>query len=187
MLYHAHAYGGGTVLGEASACAPRAGDQDVKPLTTARIATVLTWAVSKIGDPYVYGAAGPHAWDCSSYTRAAYTQIGVTMPRTAAGQRNWLAAGKGYRIQPGQERPGDLVFADTYLGPNTIGHVMIVYDPAGGTSIEAHGHAVAHATYTRFARSHIYEIWRPGNITDPRVGRRTPMSNPRFLGTSAGG
>ncbi|MFZ0158626.1 MAG: lytic murein transglycosylase, partial [Kineosporiaceae bacterium] len=124
VLSYAHAYGGGTVLGEPNDCTPGTGDPDLPPLTTARITTVLTWAVSKIGDPYVFGAAGPHAWDCSSYTRAAYTQIGVTLPRTAAGQRNWLAAGNGYRIPPGQERPGDLVFADTYLGPNTIGHVM---------------------------------------------------------------
>ena len=171
VLSYAHAYGGGTVLGDPTDhCGPGGnGDPDLPPLTDARITAVLAWATTKIGDPYIYGANGPHAWDCSSYTQAAYTQIGITLPRTAAAQRNWLAAGNGTRIPPGQERPGDLVFADTYLGPNTIGHVMIVYDPGDGTSIEAHATAVAHATYTRFATSHIYEIWRPGNITGDRA------------------
>ena len=60
------------------------------------------------------GAAGPHTWDCSSFTQAAYAQIGVKMPRTATAQRNWLAAGNGTRIQPGQEKPGDLIFWDSY-------------------------------------------------------------------------
>jgi hypothetical protein len=39
-----------------------------------------------------------------------------------------MVAGNGIRIRPGQERPGDLIFWDSYLGPNQIGHVMIVWD-----------------------------------------------------------
>ena len=81
------------------------------------------------GEPYVFGANGPDAWDCSSFTQAAYRHIGLSMPRTAGAQRDWLAAGHGTRIPPGQERPGDLIFWDSYLGPNAIGHVVIVRDP----------------------------------------------------------
>ena len=82
-----------------------------------RLQAVLGWAQGRLGLPYRMGANGPDAYDCSSFTQAAYAQIGVTMPRTAEEQRNWLAAGNGYRVSPGQERPGDLIFIDSYLGP----------------------------------------------------------------------
>ena len=72
-----------------------------------------------------------------SFTQAAYRHIGLTLPRTAGAQRDWLAAGHGTRIPPGQERPGDLIFWDSYLGPNAIGHVVIVRDPTTRTTFEA--------------------------------------------------
>jgi cell wall-associated NlpC family hydrolase len=50
-------------------------------------------------------AAGPRTWDCSSFTQAAYAQIGVKMPRAATAQRSWLATDKGTRIKPGRENP----------------------------------------------------------------------------------
>ena len=108
------------------------------------------------------GAAGPTTWDCSSFTQAAYAQIGVKMPRTASAQRNWLAAGNGTRIQPGQEKPGDLIFWDSYLGPNQIGHVMIIWNPANKTTIEARNTraGVGHFSYANGPSHHIFEIWR---------------------------
>ena len=89
------------------------------------------------------------------------------MPRTAAAQRSWLAAGNGTRIRPGHERPGDLVFWDSYLGPNTIGHVMIVDDPARKRTIEAHNTraGIGYFSYADGPRHHIFEIWRVGNLT----------------------
>jgi cell wall-associated NlpC family hydrolase len=115
-----------------------------------------------IGDPYVFGANGPDAWDCSSFTQAAYAQIGISIPRTASAQRNWLAAGNGFRVPAGQERPGDLLFVDSYLGPNQIGHVMIVYDPATHLTVEAGGAKVGNYDYSQWADHHIYEFWRVG-------------------------
>jgi hypothetical protein len=121
----------------------------------------------------VFGANGPSAWDCSSFVRAAYARIGISIPRTARAQRDWLAAGNGSRVQLGQERPGDLVFWDSYLGPNTIGHVAIVWDPATATTIDARDttRGVGHFTYTAAGRA-IFEIWRVGNIAD------TPSASP---------
>ena len=123
---------------------------------------MLAWAESHVGDPYVFGATGPHAWDCSAFTQAAYARIGITIPRTAGAQRDWLAHGHGYRIRPGAERPGDLVFTDSYLGPNAIGHVMLVEDPATHRSIEAGGTHVGNYPYTRWADHPLYQIWRVG-------------------------
>ena len=112
--------------------------------------------------PYVFGANGLDAWDCSSFTQAAYAQIGISIPRTASAQRNWLAAGNGFRVPAGQERPGDLLFVDSYLGPNQIGHVMIVFDPATHLTVEAGGAKVGNYDYSNWADHHIYEFWRVG-------------------------
>ena len=93
------------------------------------------------------------------------------MPRTAAAQRSWLAAGNGSRITPGHEQPGDLLFWDSYLGPNQIGHVAIVWNPRTRSTIEAHNSraGIGHFTY-RYTRHHIFEIWRVGNLRSDRAG-----------------
>ncbi|HEX2704566.1 MAG TPA: peptidoglycan DD-metalloendopeptidase family protein, partial [Candidatus Lustribacter sp.] len=67
VLFYANAYGGGTILGDPSDCGPGGnGNPTLPPLASERIATVLTWAKAQIGEPYVFGANGPNAWDCSS-------------------------------------------------------------------------------------------------------------------------
>lgn len=122
---------------------------------------VLDWAASRAGDAYVFGASGPTSWDCSSFTQAAYQRAGITLPRTAQAQRDWLAAGNGTRIPVGQEQPGDLIFWDSYRGPNYVGHVAMIWDPATNTTIEARGRSqgVGHFTYTPAGKT-IYEVWR---------------------------
>ena len=168
VLYYAKAYGGGTVLGDPTDCGAGQGDPNLPPLTNQRVKTVLNWALGHAGDSYVFGANGPNAWDCSSFTQAAYARIGITMPRTAGAQRDWLAAGNGFRVQLGAEKPGDLIFSDSYLGPNAIGHVAMVWDPAAQSIIAAldTAHGVGHFTYKDGPSRHIFEIWRVGNVAD---------------------
>ena len=170
VLFYAHSYGGGQVLAGTSGCLPGngTGDPTLPPLTPERLQAVLGWAQGRLGLPYRMGANGPDAYDCSSFTQAAYAQIGVTMPRTAEEQRNWLAAGNGYRVTPGQERPGDLIFIDSYLGPNRIGHVAVVWDPATQQTIEAasESEGIILGDYRRYATRTIFEIWRVGNVSD---------------------
>ncbi|MFC8501017.1 peptidoglycan DD-metalloendopeptidase family protein [Pedococcus sp. NPDC057267] len=169
VLFYAAAYGGGTVLGSTSECGPGQGNPNLPPLTNDRLRTVLTWAVGQVGDRYVMGANGPDAWDCSSFTQTAYSQIGITTPRTAGAQRDWLAAGNGFRVQPQQARPGDLIFYDSYLGPNTIGHVAMVFDPSKQSTVEAMSsdRGVTYGSYAEKASTkNIFEIWRVGNVSD---------------------
>jgi hypothetical protein len=167
VLYYASRYGGGTLSGDINDCRPGNGNRNVPSLAGEGVAKVLTWAKSHDGDSYRMGAAGPQTWDCSSFTQAAYAQIGVKMPRTATAQHRWLAAGNGTRIQPGQEKPGDLIFWDSYRGPNQIGHVMIIWNPANKTTIEARNTrgGVGHFTYANGPGHHIFEIWRVGNLS----------------------
>lgn len=163
VLHYAHAYGGGLVLGDPTSCPGGQGNPTLTPLAAGQVTAVLAWAGQQAGEPYVFGANGPHAWDCSSFTQAAYRQAGLSMPRTAAAQRDWLTAGHGTRIPPGQERPGDLIFWDSYLGPNAIGHVVIVADPTTRTTLEAKSTRAGVGTFTyRYTGHAIFEIWRPG-------------------------
>lgn len=43
-------------------------------------------AETKLGAPYVYGAAGPDAFDCSGLVQWAYKQAGLNLPRTSYDQ-----------------------------------------------------------------------------------------------------
>lgn len=163
VLSYAQAYGGGIIPGDPSDCGPTgAGDPTLPDVNSAHISDLLAWAHSHIGDPYLFGANGPHAWDCSSFVKAAYARAGITLPRTANAQRDWLAHGNGYRVPPGAEQPGDLLFVDSYLGPNQIGHVMIVEDPARKLTIEAGGSHVDTYPYSHWQTHRIYELWRIG-------------------------
>lgn len=123
----------------------------------------IRWARGQVGHPYRFGAGGPGAWDSSSFVQAAYRTDGVTLPRTAQAQRNWLASGHGTRIRPGKEEPGDLIFEDSYLGPDRIGFVQLVDDDGSqrGVTARNHNRGVARASYARAVHhKHIFEIWR---------------------------
>lgn len=172
VLYYAHAYGGGLVMGSSTDCPPGGGNPNLPPLTGERIAHVLSWAGAQVGKPYVMGANGPDAYDCSSLAQGAYARIGITMPRTAQSQRDWLAAGNGFAVTPGKEQPGDLIFTSSYLGPHQIGHVAIVWDPATHQTVEAASTelGVIHGSYANLSGLPIYEIWRLGNLTDGPTG-----------------
>jgi cell wall-associated NlpC family hydrolase len=166
VLYYANRYGGGIVLGDPNDCGTANSSRNVPPLTNDRVAKVLAWAKRHDGDTYRMSATGPNVWDCSSFTQAAFAQIGIRMPRLASAQRSWLAAGNGIRIRPGQERPGDLIFWNSYLGPNQIGHVMVVWNPASKTTIEARSTraGLGYFSYANGPHHHIFEIWRIGNL-----------------------
>ncbi|TDD76774.1 CHAP domain-containing protein [Actinomadura darangshiensis] len=84
---------------------------------------MIAFALAQRGKPYVFGANGPDAWDCSSLVQAAYRQVGLNIPRTTFEQ--WPF---GVKVGKGKEQPGDLVFFNS--GPGTgadnPGHVGMV-------------------------------------------------------------
>ena len=87
---------------------------------------VLAEARRHAGEPYSYGAAGPHRFDCSGFTMYVFGRFGISLPHNSAQQ-----AAATTRIPDGEKRPGDLIF--TYHG-GTIGHVGIY---AGGSQMWA--------------------------------------------------
>lgn len=170
VLYYAWAYArrtGIVVVGEQENCGDWDGDGDptLPPLTSDRVAAMFAWGRAQAGERYVFGANGPNAWDCSSFVRGMFAHIGIKLPRTSESQRQW-ARKNGFKVSPSRARPGDLVFTNTWRGPNRVGHVMVVYNPAKHTSIEARGKGVGIYQYTDFASHNIYEVWRVGNLAD---------------------
>ena len=136
------------------------------PPAAGRAGVVLAWARARVGDDYILGANGPNAWDCSSFSRTAMAQIGVTMPRTAQAQRDWCASGNCVRVPDGAEQPGDLIFWDSYLGPRTVGHVVIVQDPSSRSTLDARStrQGVINGRYPAASSKSIFEIWRPKGL-----------------------
>ncbi|HEU5034658.1 MAG TPA: NlpC/P60 family protein [Mycobacteriales bacterium] len=91
----------------------------VPPNATA--AGAIAAARSRLGDPYVWGATGPHSFDCSGLTQWSYAHVGVQLPRVAADQ--WNA---GPHVALADLEPGDLLFwATDVTNPATIHHVAI--------------------------------------------------------------
>ncbi|MFE3722683.1 C40 family peptidase [Streptomyces cyaneofuscatus] len=79
-----------------------------------RAARAVSFAHGAIGKPYVWGATGPNAFDCSGLTQAAWKAAGVSLPRTTYTQIN-----AGQRVSRSELAPGDLVFF--YSGISHVG------------------------------------------------------------------
>ena len=65
----------------------------------------LALAKGKLGAPYVWGAAGPSAFDCSGLIVWAYKQLGVSLPHSSA-----TLSTMGTPVSKAALQPGDLVF-----------------------------------------------------------------------------
>lgn len=97
---------------------------------------------------------------------AAYARIGVTIPRTAGAQRNWLAAGNGFRVSPGQgaTKATSSSSTPTRIEPDRARHARPM-DQSKTLTIEAGGSKVDNYDYGRRVNNNIYEIWRVGATT----------------------
>ena len=92
------------------------------PLPAGTTGKVIAYAEAQLGKPYLWGATGPDAFDCSGLTMMAYRAAGITIPRTS--QQQWAY---GPRIPASQAQPGDLIFFAGSDGTMTApGHVGIV-------------------------------------------------------------
>ena len=99
-----------------------------------RAGVAVRFAMAQVGKAYVYGAAGPSAFDCSGLTMRAWGAAGVALAHSAAVQ-----IGQGTRISPSQLQPGDLVFyyspishVDMYIGN---GMVVGAQNPSDGVRV----------------------------------------------------
>lgn len=101
-----------------------------------RAGAAVTYAMAQVGDAYVYGAAGPNAFDCSGLTMMAWAQAGVSLPHSSSAQFS-----SGPRVSQDDLKPGDLVF---YYSPIShvgmyIGNGLIVHaaNPSKGVRVDS--------------------------------------------------
>lgn len=70
-----------------------------------KIERAISVASEQIGDPYVWGATGPSAFDCSGLTQYAFAAAGIELPRVSRDQAASLPT-----IPNDQVQRGDLMF-----------------------------------------------------------------------------
>ncbi|TDD33992.1 NlpC/P60 family protein [Actinomadura sp. KC06] len=100
---------------------------------TGKGAQALRYAMSKIGVPYVWGAAGPNSFDCSGLTMWAYKQVGINLPHYTGSQ--WNA---GTHVSRSELQPGDLVFfhSDLHHMGMYVGDGKMLHAPHTGDVVK---------------------------------------------------
>jgi cell wall-associated NlpC family hydrolase len=103
------------------------------PLVSNVETIALRYALTKVGDPYVWAAAGPDAFDCSGLIVWAYAQEGIAMPHYTGDLWN-----EGQHVSESELQPGDLVFfyADISHVGIYIGNGLMVDAPQTGEDVK---------------------------------------------------
>ena len=96
-------------------------------------AQALQAAISREGDPYVWGAAGPGQFDCSGLVVWAYAQEGIALPHYTGSLWN-----SGLHVARSDLEPGDLVFffSDISHVGIYIGDGMMIDAPDFGVPVK---------------------------------------------------
>lgn len=111
--------------------------------------TAISYALAQLGKPYVWGGAGPEAFDCSGLTMTAWAAAGVTLLHSTLDQM-----AEGTPVDDLSElAPGDLVLIPgsdgTLAAPGHVGIylgdglVESAVDPAQGVIVQSWGNFVA--------------------------------------------
>ena len=83
---------------------------------------IVERALSNLGKPYVFGANGPNAYDCSSLVQDAYHAAGINVPRTTY---DWAHLGRTVPLS--ELRAGDAILARWENGRPE--HMMMAISP----------------------------------------------------------
>ncbi|MDP9317923.1 MAG: NlpC/P60 family protein [Actinomycetota bacterium] len=103
------------------------------PPASGRAAVAVQTALAQLGKPYVWGAAGPDAFDCSGLTMYSWAAAGVSLSHASSVQSM-----QGVPVSIADLRPGDLVF---YYSPVShvamyIGNGQVVHAAHPGTVVQ---------------------------------------------------
>lgn len=102
------------------------------PAASGRAAIAVAAARQVLGSPYVWGASGPNAFDCSGLMLYSYRRAGVALPRTSQEQMN-----AGAHVPLDQIRPGDLVIyrGDASHVAMYVGAGQVIHAPYPGARV----------------------------------------------------
>jgi cell wall-associated NlpC family hydrolase len=94
-------------------------------------------ALAQVGDPYVWGASGPNAFDCSGLTQYAFAAAGISLPHSSS-----MQARMGTPVSRSQLQPGDLIFfyspvshVAMYIGNGQMVHASTAGQPVKVVSV----------------------------------------------------
>jgi peptidoglycan DL-endopeptidase CwlO len=128
---HSQAYVGDVLSWAARYAAPAPAGAGSAAGAAGIAANAIGFAMAQLGKPYVWGATGPEAYDCSGLVYAAYASAGVRIARTTFGWRQ-----DGPQVPFTSIEPGDLLFSAGSDGtPGNPGHVVMYL--GGGQVIQA--------------------------------------------------
>ena len=96
-------------------------------------AQALQAAISRLGYPYIWGAAGPTSFDCSGLMMWAYQQVGISLPHFTVSQYN-----SGVHVSRNDLEPGDLIFFFSNISHvgMYIGNGMMIDAPNFGEDVK---------------------------------------------------
>lgn len=115
-----------------------AGPANALTLREQKVRQAVSVATNQIGDPYAYGAAGPHRFDCSGLMQFSYGRAGLYLPRSSGAQYNYAR-----KILKKNIRRGDLMFfynssgvyhVGIFLGRND-GDAYVLHSPRTGSVV----------------------------------------------------
>lgn len=106
-------------------------------------------ALSQLGKPYRYGAAGPDSYDCSGLTSWAWKQVGVDITRTSRSQYSYTT-----RISRSELQPGDLVFFGSPIHHVAmyIGNGDVVEAPYTGEYVRINSRSLSRSDIAGYGR-----------------------------------
>ncbi|MGY1796463.1 NlpC/P60 family protein [Geodermatophilus sp. SYSU D00525] len=103
--------------------------------------TAVQTALAQVGDPYVWGAGGPDAFDCSGLTQYAYAAAGISLPHSSSMQSRM-----GTAVSRADLQPGDLIFyyspvshVSMYIGNGQMVHASTSGQPVKVVSVDSMG------------------------------------------------
>lgn len=130
----------------------------------ASVADILATARTALGKPYVMGAEGPNAFDCSGLVQWAYGKHGIKLPRTT-----WEQVKVGAPVARSQIQPGDLVFS-TWDGGKKPGHVGIYVGDGKLINAPQAGQPVGYATMNDSYWQNVDAVRRVTGVATSPVG-----------------
>ncbi|MBR3690644.1 MAG: C40 family peptidase, partial [Eggerthellaceae bacterium] len=111
--------------------------------------TVVEFAYSRLGCPYVWGATGPNTFDCSGLTQWCYAQAGITIPRNSEAQHD-AASAAGNLVSLGNLQPGDILWRSGHVGIY-VGDGKYIHAPHTGDVVKVSGDIFSFQCGLRFS------------------------------------
>jgi hypothetical protein len=115
-------------------------------------------AETRIGDPYLWGGAGPNTFDCSGLVMWAYAHAGISLPHYSGDQYSLTTPVAANALQP-----GDLLFPAN-PGEHVamyVGNGNIIQAPYTGATVQVISLTSTGNFFVHFGRLHIASVLVP--------------------------